>query len=135
MQNICITEEVLFNHINVILFNLWDPLCMNQYCPRTKPSNAPADEIDDDDDIIVIKLDPNAPSRLQMGISDDEYKSYAEYLVCILPDQPTVREIYAYLRHVEVNLMSGSGDKAVTRDVAHRLYAIGQGITLVPTAT
>jgi len=136
MQNICISREVLEGYINVVLFYLWDPIHMNQYCPRTKPAAVPVAQNDDeDDDMFVMKLDPNAPSRLQMGISDDEYRSYVPEFAAMLIEGASVREIYDNLRDIETNSMSScSSDKAVTRDVAHRLYAIGQGITLFPNS-
>jgi hypothetical protein len=131
MQNISITRESLEEYINVILFYLWDPIRLNQYCPRTKPGAVPVAPVDDeDDDIFVMKLDPNAPSRLQMGICDDEYKTYVPEFAAMLIAHASVREIYDNLRDIETNSMGGSGDKAVTRDVARRMYAIGQGITL-----
>ena len=63
-------------------------------------------------------------------VYDDEYINYARYLACIVPEQASVREIYDYLRDCEVNSMGLDGDKAITMDVAQRLYEIGQGIIL-----
>jgi hypothetical protein len=128
---IIISEDVLLKHINLILFYLWDPIHMNHFFPRAAAAaSIAADELDSDEDISVIKYDPDTPSRLELNEVDDEYINYAHYLACIVPEQASVQEIYDYLRDCEVNAMGLGGDKAITMDVAQRLYEIGQGIIL-----
>jgi S-adenosylmethionine synthetase len=128
---ITISEDVLIKHINVILFYLWDPIHMNYFFPRAAAAaSIAADELDSNDDISVTKYDPDTPSRLELNAYDDEYINYAYYLACIVPEQASVQEIYDYLCDCEVNAMGLDGDKAITMDVAQRLYEIGQGIIL-----
>ena len=117
-----VTDDFLEDYIRLVLFYKWDPIRVSGY------RMSPEDIQNTGDDILKLEL---KPTTFAMGFTEDEYDGYMHSVKELMIQHRSEKEIYRYLRDVEIHCMS-DGNAANTKSAARRLFTASQHLSVNP---
>jgi hypothetical protein len=119
-MRIQITRDVFRAHIRLILIQVWDPIGVKRFM-------SDSGIVEEDDDLVIVHLQPMKHKEIVLGDMESEYDNYIPGLESLILDKASAKDIYEYLRKLEVESMEREVDDDVRRSAAMRLHLIGVG--------